>query len=152
MMDWLFGSRRESQNELATLRSLLQKCQTLLEGADRRADAAEQRYEALLAKYHEAVTPKPPTITTYSPPGGGHMAESGYEPKPVAPETPVKKKRESIVQQAIREEAGSDQRLAAYFRKRASDLRREGTSDADIVDAIHNWQTTEPVAEKVNES
>lgn len=54
-----------------------------------------------------------------------------------------RKRRKSVVSEAIREQSGGDPRLMGYLRKRANDLKRDGKPDADIAAELSRWSTTE---------
>ena len=60
---------------------------------------------------------------------------------PVLPNAPPRERSE--IEVAIKEEAGADPKLRAWFRKRVKELRAEGKSDGDIVLAIRSWESTE---------
>jgi hypothetical protein len=66
---------------------------------------------------------------------------------PVTPQVPVTaptvEKANTPILDAIREESDGDPRLARHFRHRVRELRQEGKSDGDILDAIRMWETTE---------
>ncbi len=57
--------------------------------------------------------------------------------------TPVREPRTpDVVQQAIRDEAAGDSRLAGHLRKRANELKAEGKNPEEIAQELRTWQTT----------
>lgn len=61
----------------------------------------------------------------------------------VMPSTPANPVKKSPIAEAIQRESGGDPRLAGYFRKRVTELRKEGKTDGDIVELLGKWSTTE---------
>jgi len=94
------------------------------EVADLRQALAEerQRFAELLALH---LTPPTPTVTTMS----GVVELAPRQKDPIA--------------EKIHAESGGDPRIAAHFRKLASDLRKDGKSTEEILEAI-GWTTKEP--------
>lgn len=117
-MRWLFVSRAHHEEVVA-----LWQRQADAEHANAqalRADVAD-----LTAKLVDALTPKPPAITT------------------TLPALPVERQRD-IVLEKIREESGGDPRLAAHYQKLAARLKREGKTPEEIAAEI-GWTTESPL-------
>ncbi len=66
-----------------------------------------------------------------------------FPPVVVPPDIPRQPSVPSVVAQTIKDESGGDPRLAAWFRKRASELRAEGKSPEEIAAQLGTWQSTE---------
>src|SRR3990167_5357001 len=82
-----------------------------------------ERYDALLARYHDAVAP--PHV----------LAENGSTSSPNVP------RARSAVAEAIRAEAAGEPRLAAYLYKRARELRslNPRATDEEIAGELARW-------------
>ncbi len=66
-----------------------------------------------------------------------------FPPVTVTPDIPRQPSVPSVVAQTIKDESGGDPRLAAWFRKRASELRAEGKTPEEIAAQLGTWQSTE---------
>lgn len=97
----------------------------LYERAVREAETWRTLYDRTAVALQDVLTPKPATIVTQN-------GTTDLTPRP-----------ESVVAKAIRDEAGGDSRLAAWLRKRASQLRADGKQPEEIAEQLRSWQTTE---------
>lgn len=125
-----FVSRASHDRELAALERLLAHAEQRAD--DAKAEAAQatrlhelesRRYDLLLAKYTDALAPKPPIVTS-----------AGMTVKP---------REKDIVAEKIRAEAGGDVRLIAHWNKLASELRGQGKT-AEEIEGMIGWQTGDP--------
>lgn len=71
------------------------------------------------------------------------LADALKQPAPVLAAAPITKRKKSGIADAIQRESGGDPRLAGYLRKRASKLKKEGKTEADIIEVLGQWSTTE---------
>lgn len=97
-----------------------------------------RRYEQDLADLRSALTLEQTRVSALT-----QSLIEALKPPPLPGLQDRQPRKVSPVQQAIRDEAGSDTRLAAYLRKRADDLRREGKKDEEIVELLHTWETAD---------
>ncbi len=93
-----------------------------------REGETKRAFDALLEKYHALA--RPPEVS--------HIVPRGT----------VEKSEPSIIAKTIREESGGDIRLAHYFRKRVTQLRRENPkmTDEEIAEQIATWESTDTEA------
>lgn len=78
------------------------------------------------------------TVTIAGPfgPVTASVTEDAPAAEPVDPDAPP------TLAKIIRDESQGDQRLASYFRKRATELRKQGKNEGEIAAELQAWETT----------
>ncbi len=80
----------------------------------------------------------PGTCNCYAPPPLTFTTASTAPASLSADELPP-----PTISRVIREQSEGDSRLAAYYRKRVAELRKEGKAEEEIPGILAKWETTE---------